>query len=72
MVHGDGDNYLKGKMKYMTKEQLELLLKYIDMRDSHYNHVAKTPEGYSLGYSDEEAEIREDLRRSLEDQWHEI
>jgi hypothetical protein len=57
----------------MTKEQLELLLKYIDMRDSHYNHVAKTPEGYSLGYSDEEAEIRQDLRNTIGDsEWHEI
>jgi|LakMenE01Jun11ns_1017448.scaffolds.fasta_scaffold9703041_3 hypothetical protein len=52
----------------MTNEQLELLLKYIDMRDSHYNHVAKTPEGYSLGYSDEEAEIRQDLRWTLQDE----
>ena len=49
----------------MTKEQLELLLKYIDMRDSHYNNVAKTPEGYSLGYSDEEADIRQDLRDTI-------
>jgi arginyl-tRNA--protein-N-Asp/Glu arginylyltransferase len=49
----------------MTKEQLELLLKYIDMRDNHYNHVAKTPEGYSLGYSDEEMDIRQDLRETI-------
>ena len=52
----------------MTKEQLELLLKYIDMRDSHYNHVTKTPEGYSLGYSDEELNIRQDLRWTLQDE----
>jgi len=52
----------------MTKEQLELLLKYIDMRDDHYNHVTKTPKGYSLGYSDEEADIRQDLRRTLENE----
>ncbi len=50
----------------MTKEQLELLLKYIDMRDSHYNNVTKTPEGYSLGYSDEEADIRQELRMTIE------
>ena len=53
----------------MTKEQLELLLKYIDLR---MQRVANLPEGINYGYSDEEAEIRQDLRRSLEDQWHEI
>ena len=53
----------------MTKEQLELLLKYIDLR---VQRVADLPEGINYGYSDEEAKIRQDLRRSLEDQWHEI
>jgi hypothetical protein len=52
----------------MTKEQLELLLKYIDMRDDHYNHVTKTPKGHSLGYSDEELNIRQDLRWTLQDE----
>jgi hypothetical protein len=53
----------------MTKEQLELLLKYIDLR---VQRVTNLPDDINIGYSDEEAEIRQDLRRSLEDQWHEI
>jgi len=53
----------------MTKEQLELLLKYIDSR---VQRAADLPEGINYGYSDEEAKIRQDLRRTLEDQWHEI
>jgi hypothetical protein len=49
----------------MTKEQLELLLKYIDLR---VQRTAPYPEGIDLGYSDEEADIRQDLRRTLEDE----
>ena len=48
----------------MTKEQLELLLKYIDLRAER---ALRLPPGISMHYSDEEVEIRQDLRRSLED-----
>jgi hypothetical protein len=53
----------------MTKEQLELLLEYIDLRAKR---ALNLPPGIGMHYTDEEAEIRQDLRRSLEDQWHEI
>jgi hypothetical protein len=49
----------------MTKEQLELLLKYIDMRT---RRAADLPEGINYGYSDEEVDIRQDLRRTLENE----
>jgi hypothetical protein len=47
----------------MTKEQLELLLKYIDLRVQRATNI---PDDINIGYSDEEAEIRQDLRRTLE------
>ena len=47
----------------MTKEQLELLLKYIDLRAERALHL---PPGISMHYSDEEADIRQDLRMSIE------
>ena len=47
----------------MTKEQLELLLKYIDMR---VQRAADLPEGINYGYSDEEADIRQELRMTIE------
>jgi hypothetical protein len=43
----------------MTTEQLELLLKYIDLRTSR---AADLPEGIGFAYTDEEADIRQDLR----------
>ena len=46
----------------MTKEQLELLLKYIDLR---VQRASDLPEGINYGYSDEEAEIRQDLRDTI-------
>ncbi len=46
----------------MTKEQLELLLKYIDLR---MQRAADLPEGINYGYSDEEADIRQDLRDTI-------
>ena len=46
----------------MTKEQLNLLLEYIDMRDQR---VANLPEGIGMAYSDKEADIRQDLRDSI-------
>jgi hypothetical protein len=49
----------------MTKEQLELLLEYIDLR---VQRVANLPDDINIGYSDEEADIRQDLRRTLEDE----
>lgn len=49
----------------MTKEQLELLLKYIDLRAERALHL---PPGISMHYTDEEADIRQDLRRTLEDE----
>jgi len=49
----------------MTKEQLELLLKYIDSR---VQRAADLPEGINYGYSDEELNIRQDLRWTLQDE----
>jgi hypothetical protein len=49
----------------MTKEQLELLLEYIDLR---VQRVTNLPDDVNIGYSDEEADIRQDLRRTLEDE----
>ena len=49
----------------MTKEQLELLLNYIDKR---LQRVADLPEGVSFAYSDEELNIRQDLRWTLQDE----
>jgi hypothetical protein len=46
----------------MTKEQLELLLKYIDLR---VQRVADLPDNINFGYSDEEADIRQDLRDTI-------
>jgi hypothetical protein len=46
----------------MTKEQLELLLKYIDLRAERALHL---PPGISMHYSDEEADIRQDLRDTI-------
>jgi hypothetical protein len=43
----------------VTPEQLELLLKYIDLRTSR---AADLPEGIGFAYTDEEADIRQDLR----------
>jgi len=52
----------------MTKEQLELLLKYIDLRALRVAFLPDNTNFYhNLGYSYEEAEIRQDLIRSLED-----
>ncbi len=54
----------------MTKVQLELLLKYIDLR---VQRVSNLPDDINFGYSDEEAEIRQDLRNTIGDsEWHEI
>ena len=49
----------------MTKEQLELLLKYIDLR---VQRATDLPEGINYGYSDEELNIRQDLRWTLQDE----
>ncbi len=46
----------------MTKEQLELLLKYIDLR---VQRVTNLPDDINIGYSDEEADIRQDLRDTI-------
>jgi len=46
----------------MTKEQLELLLKYIDMRVQRVNNL---PDDINIGYSDKEADIRQDLRNTI-------
>ena len=46
----------------MTKEQLELLLKYIDLR---VQRAADLPEDINFAYSDEEADIRQDLRDTI-------
>jgi hypothetical protein len=53
----------------MTKEQLELLLKYIDLR---VQRAADLPEGINFGYSDEEVDIRQDLRNTIRDKEEEI
>ena len=49
----------------MTKEQLELLLKYIDLR---VQRASDLPEGINYGYSNEELNIRQDLRWTLQDE----
>lgn len=49
----------------MTKVQLELLLKYIDLR---VQRTADLPEGINYGYSDEELNIRQDLRWTIKDE----
>jgi hypothetical protein len=49
----------------MTKEQLDLLLKYIDSR---VQRVARLPEGINYGYSDEELNLRQDLKWTLQDE----
>jgi hypothetical protein len=46
----------------MSKEQLELLLKYIDLR---VQRVADLPEGINFAYSDEEVDIRQELRNTI-------
>ena len=49
----------------MTKEQLELLLKYIDLRAERALHL---PPGISMHYTDEELNIRQDLKWTLQDE----
>ena len=49
----------------MTKEQLELLLKYIDLRAER---ALRLPPGISMHYTDEELNIRQDLRWTLQDE----
>jgi hypothetical protein len=46
----------------MTKEQLELLLKYIDMRAEHACHFI------DMHYTDEELNLRQDLKWTLQDE----
>jgi hypothetical protein len=54
----------------MTKEQLELLLEYIDLRAKRALHL---PPGIDMHYTDEEADLRQDLRNTIGDsEWHEI
>jgi len=54
----------------MTKEQLELLLEYIDLR---VQRVTNLPDNINIGYSNEEIEVRQDLRNTIGDsEWHEI
>jgi len=53
----------------MTKEQLELLLKYIDLR---VQRVTNLPDDVNIGYSDEEADVRQDLRNTIPDKEEEL
>jgi hypothetical protein len=54
----------------MTKEQLELLLEYIDLRTKR---ALNLPPGIDMHYTDEEADLRQDLRNTIGDsEWHEI
>jgi len=53
----------------MTKEQLELLLEYIDLRAKR---ALNLPPGIGMHYTDEEADLRQDLRNTIGDsEWHE-
>jgi hypothetical protein len=53
----------------MTQEQIELLLKYIDLRAQRIANLPDNTNLYiNLGCSKEEAEIIQDLRRTLEDE----
>jgi hypothetical protein len=49
----------------MTKEQLELLLEYIDLRAKRALHL---PPGIDMHYTDEEADIRQKLKWILDDE----
>ena len=49
----------------MTKEQLELLLKYIDLRAER---ALRLLPGISMHYTDEELNLRQDLRWTLQDE----
>jgi hypothetical protein len=46
----------------MTPEQLDLLLQYIDLR---VQRVTNLPDDINIGYSDEELNLRQDLRWTL-------
>jgi hypothetical protein len=51
----------------MTQEQIELLLKYIDLRAQRISNLPdNTNLYYNLDYSKEEAKIIQDLIKTLE------
>jgi hypothetical protein len=49
----------------MTKEQLELLLEYIDLRAKR---ALRLPPGIDMHYTDEELNLRQDLKWTIKDE----
>jgi hypothetical protein len=60
----DGESYLKGKMKYMTKEQLDLLFEYIESR--LHTFVKGLPPNITIGLKEREKEIKEKLYSEIQ------